>query len=76
MIQPGGPAIDMVEQAARAAREGTDFTATIKRAKAGRASYISLGQLQAGKKYLTDNKSVNKTFILPCQMDTLPPPLA
>ena len=35
-----------VEQAAKAAREGADHTATIVKAKAGRASYISAAQLE------------------------------
>ena len=43
------PALDALSQglahSARAAREGANFTATIGKAKAGRATYISAGQL-------------------------------
>src|SRR5205823_867228 len=41
--------------------------------KSGRAGDISLGQFQVGKKHLTANKSVNHSFILLRQMETLSP---
>ena len=44
------PALDALPSglaaAARAAREGADYTATLTRAKAGRATYINAEQLQ------------------------------
>jgi hypothetical protein len=43
--------------------------------QSGRAGHISLGQFQAGKKHLTENKSVNNSIILPRQVEALLPVL-
>src|SRR5919108_477296 len=40
-----------------------------------RANHISLRKFQAGKKYFTDNKSVNNLLILPCEAKGLLPML-
>jgi len=50
MVDALAPALDALEQglpqAAKAARDGADYTATLRRAKAGRAAYISAKQLE------------------------------
>jgi triose/dihydroxyacetone kinase / FAD-AMP lyase (cyclizing) len=49
MVDALAPALDALnvglQEAAKAARSGADLTATMTKAKAGRASYISAGQL-------------------------------
>jgi len=50
MVDALGPALEVLheglEQAAKAARKGADYTATLTTAKAGRATYINSEQLR------------------------------